>query len=169
MSTSEPPFKQPSKKESDKLWVPALIIGVAFVFSIAFVFKTMKSYKRFQTLLINPSSVETPAEIAFAVSTALFPLKQRAYGVKIGHLDDDEIALEVASSISKKFPKSKKEFMFHAYKVSLNDSFDINEGDCRNTALFNLKRKPKRKWKKKIYFVVCTEIKEAFSLFYIIK
>lgn len=157
----------PSKQPSDKLWIPVLIIGVSFVFSMIFVFKTMRSYQKFQTLLINPSSVETPIEITEAISMALFPLKKQSYGVKINFLADDEISFKVAESLSKAFPKSQKEFKFDAYKVSLKDTHDINKGDCRNTALFNLKRKPERKWTKKIYFVVCTEKKEAYSLFYI--
>ncbi len=161
--------EMPIKTFSQGLWIPAVIICLGFLFSMAFVVKTLRGYKQPQPLLIKPSSVETPEEITEALYKALYPLKQRAYGAHILELDNDEVSFKVAHSLAQRFPKKENNFRFNAYKVSLYDQHDTNKTDCRNTALFNLKRKPEKKWKKAIYFTVCTEKKEAFSLFYTVK
>ncbi|MGH1467969.1 MAG: hypothetical protein ACRBBP_03685 [Bdellovibrionales bacterium] len=159
----------PVKTFSQGLWIPAVIICLGFLFSMAFVLKTLKGYKQPQPLLIKPSSVQTPEEITESLYKALYPLKQRSYGVELGKLENDDVSSKVASSLSEKFPKSTYSFRLNTYKVLLTDKHDTNKTDCKNTALFNLKRKPERKWKKKIYFTVCTEGTEHFSLFYLLK
>lgn len=154
------------KTPSDGLWIPAVIICAGFILSLIFVFKTLKDYKQPRPLLIKPSSVEQPSEIADALYKALYPLKKRGFGVQIAHLDDNPISFKVATALIKNFPPNKFQFKFSAYQVLLSDEHDPNKTDCKNTALFNLKRKPERKWKNKIYFTVCTTKKETFSLFY---
>ncbi len=162
-------FKMPFKSFLKELWAPVLIIFLGFMLSMAFVFKTLKGYKQPRPLLIKPSSVNTPEEITEAIYKALFPLKKRSFGVKIQEIDNDKISFKVVHSLIKKFPPSKNEFKFNSYKVSILEKHDIKKTDCRNTALFNLKRRPERIWKKKIYFTICKEEKKIFSLFYTAK
>ncbi len=161
--------KRPFKSFSKGLWAPILIICLGFVFSMAFVVKTLKGYKQPRPLLIKPSSVDTPEEITRAIYKALFPLKKRSFGIKLEKIDNNKISFKVTQLLTKKFPPSKNEFKFNSYKVSILEPHDTRKTDCRNTALFNLKRKFKRTWKKKIYFTICKEEKQIFSLFYMVK
>ena len=158
--------QNPSKTFSDGLWIPAVLIAVAFALSIVFMINTVKNYKKPRHLLIKPSSVETPEEISASLYKALYPLKIRNFGLETLVLEDDELSSKVVAAMAKDFPRNDNIFKLSTYKVSLDEAHDNNKMDCRNTALFNLKRKPDRKWKKKIYFTVCTEETNQFSLFY---
>lgn len=159
----------PPKTFSDGLWIPAVIIFVSFVLSIGFMVNSINNYKKPKPLLIKPSSVETPEEIAKALYKALYPLKMRNFGVKILGTSKDPVIVSATLQIAKDFPKDKNTFEISAYKVSIKEDHDNDRMDCLNTALFNLKRKPEKKWKNKIYFTVCTEDTNRFSIFYTTK
>jgi len=154
--------------KSNGLWVPFTIIGIGFIFSIVFVFKTLKDYKTPKPLLIKPSSVETTKDIHNALYKSLYPLKLRGFGIFL-ESPKNETEKTLFSYLTKTFEENKNEnFKFSVQGIDLSLEADIDKTDCKNTALFNLRRKIK-KWDKEIYFTVCTESKNEFILFYILK
>lgn len=163
-----------SKKEtrsfwfSDGLWVPAAIIFFGFAFSVVFAFKTLKGYQQPRPLLIKPSSVEKPEEIKLALQKALYPLLKSGYGISTLP-KDGEVETKLLSQELNRKSTSDKLLKLSIKRVKLNDQHDNKSVDCKNTALFNLKRKPDRKWKNKFYFTVCTEAENSFALYYAIK
>lgn len=162
--------------KSSGLWAPFTIIGIGFILSLIFVFKTLKDYKTPKPLLIKPSSVETTKDIHNALYKSLYPLKLRGFGVTLAS-PKNETERTLFSYLAKSFKQSKnadknesknENIKFSTQSIDLSQKADIDKTDCKNTALFNLRRKIK-KWDKEIYFAVCTESKNEFVLFYILK
>ena len=153
--------------KSNGLWVPFTIIAIGFICSIVFVFKTLKDYKTPKPLLIKPSSVENAKDIHDALYKSLYPLKLRGFGISLA-LPKNETEKILFSHLTKTFAQTKnKNFTFFAKEIDLHEEADIDKTDCKNTALFNLRRKIK-KWDKEIYFAVCTKSKNEFVLFYVL-
>lgn len=169
--------KSHNKKEtfpqikSSGLWIPFTLIGICFVFSTIFVFKTLKNYKSPKPLLIKPSSVENEADITAAVYKSLYPLKMRGFGVSLKEPKEgaDDFEFILLPMLRNVFEGEKKEnFKISVQKIDLSKEADNDKIDCENTALFNMKRKIK-KWDKRIYFSVCTDNVNNFILFYDLK
>ena len=159
-----------SQIKSNGLWIPFTLIGICFVLSSIFVFKTLKSYKTAKPLLIKPSSVEEEADINKAIYKSLYPLKTMGFGVSLTapKEDADDFEFILLPMLKNTFGEQEKNFKISVQKIDLSKKAVIDEMDCENTALFNMKRKIK-KWDKHIYFSVCTKALNDFILFYDLK
>jgi len=158
--------KQP-QNESNGLWIPLSIVGVGILVSMVFAFQTLKGYRKPRPLLIKPSSVNSAKELSMALYKAVYPLKLQGYGVKFV---SSGLAFEnqLKTSFKSVFPSTEKNILITAEEINLSQDYNNSKIDCLNTALFNMLRKPERKWKKKIYFSVCTEAEKTFKIFYTI-
>lgn len=142
------------------LWVPFSIISIGMIAGVVFMIQSTKSYKIKKPLVIKPSSVEKIEDIAFQMHRALFPLKAQGFSFNL----DTDAPLELKSALLKNFNGSKDLLKLKFHKIDLSKEPDISSVDCKNTALFNMRRK-KKHWKKKIFFSLCKESEKNFSLF----
>jgi len=157
--------QQKSQKKSTGLWIPFSIILVGIFVSLIFAFQTLRGYRKPRPLLIKPSSINSAGELTTSLHKALYPLKLQGYGFELDS-DGSTFGDDLKNSLESKFGKSEKNISARIQKIDLSQSYDNSKIDCLNTALFNMLRKPERKWKKNIYFSVCTEADKKFSIYY---
>lgn len=147
------------------LWIPLLILSIAFILSVSYVFWVMKNYKKNTPLIIKPSSIEKPIEAAQALKKALHPLFNEGYGIKIENTDP-LFSVAFNSEFKDLNAISDKKLNISFSTIDLNAEPEISTINCYQTALFNMKRKMERKWKNKFYFVICEASKLNLELYY---
>jgi len=158
------PLNKP-QSDSNGLWIPFTIIFIGIIISVVFAVQTLKGYRKPRPLLIKPSSIEDPSNLADALSKALYPLKLQNYGV-ITASDGSDLGEEVKHLLFESFGEKAKSIRLTFTKIDLRQNYDNSKTDCLNTALFNMNRKRERVWSKKFYFCVCTEKEKTFAVYY---
>jgi len=147
------------------LWIPFSIIFIGIVISVVFALQTLQGYRKPRPLLIRPSSVNEAAELSNSLYKALYPLVLQGYGVKFVS-DGSGFGAALGMSLNKTFGKADKNIQIDLQKIDLSQEYDNNKIDCLNTALFNMLRKPERNWKEPVYFSVCTQELNEFTVYY---
>jgi len=153
------------QNRSNGLWIPFTIITVGIIVSLVFAVQTLKGYRKPRPLLIRPSSVTEAAEVSNSLYKALYPLKLQGYGIEYSS-DGSDFGSDLGTALNQTFGKEDKNIQIDLQKIDLSQDYDNNKIDCLNTALFNMLRKPDRNWTKPIYFSVCTQKQNKFTVYY---